>query len=440
MNADPARREALSVVMRYRAGNMLREEPTSGLARELVYGVLRHRRTVDAVIAPFIHQRLTTLSPVLRVALELGVWQFLFDSETPRPLVVASTVALAGESAKRRGFLNAVLRRIGDSMTPIVIDESGRRARDVIVTGPQSGVKFNEPFLPDPDADLAGYLATQYSVTTWFASQLIASRPQDIDAILLACQHALPLTLRPNLTKGTQESARAAVVAAGGTLGKDLETVFEARFDGDISKFRPLVEGVVSVQDFVAASVAPFVGPKDGERIMDLCAGVGGKAVHLAELAPKATVLAGDVSEVRLAKLRSNAKRLGLANLTTMSLGIDGKRLPQEPFDRVLVDAPCSNSGVLMKRVEARDRLTEETVDEVIAVQEEVLRRGAKLVKPGGVLVYSTCSILHEENRGAVDAFLLESGESWKLDDERMVWPHESGRDGGYMARLIRQS
>ncbi len=440
MNADPARREALSVLTRYRVGNMLREEPTSGLARELVYGVLRHRRTVDAVIAPFIHQRLTTLQPALRVSLELGVWQFLFDAETPRPLVVASTVALAGASAKRRGFLNAVLRRIGDAMTPVAISDAVTRARDTIVTASNSGMKMAEPMLPDPNTDLPGYLAVQYSVTPWFAAHLVAARPHDVDSVLLACQRALPLTFRPNLTKGTPESIRAAVVAAGGVMGNDLGTVFEARFDGDIAKFRPLAEGLVSIQDFVAASVAPFVGPLAGERILDLCAGVGGKTVHLAELAPTAKVFAGDVSEVRLAKLRSNAKRLGLANVTTVSLGAAGKRLPEGPFDRVLVDAPCSNSGVLMKRIEARDRLTEETVDEVMTVQEEILRRGASLVKPHGTLVYSTCSILTEENRGIVDAFLLANENAWKLDEERMVWPHESGRDGGYMARLVRQA
>jgi 16S rRNA (cytosine967-C5)-methyltransferase len=217
-------------------------------------------------------------------------------------------------------------------------------------------------------------------------------------------------------------------------------TVFEIAFEGDVGKFAPIRDGVVSVQDVVSASVAPFVDPKSGERIFDLCAGVGGKTMHLAELAPEAAIVAGDISEVRLATLRENAKRLGLTNVTTASLGLEGTRIPEGPFDRVLVDAPCSNSGVLMKRVEARDRLNEESIDEVVTLQETILKRAATCVKPGGVLVYATCSILREENLGTVDAFLLDHPGMFELVEDRTWWPHETGRDGGYVARLVRKS
>ena len=440
MKADPARREAHSRLLRYRPGSKLREEPTAGLARELVYGVLRHRRTLDAVIAPFVRQRLHTLEPELRAALEMAVWQFLFDAGTPRPLVVASTVELAGKSMKRRGFLNAVLRKMGTALTPVDASVVAARPRDVIPTSLEGGQRVEGLVMPDPAEDLPGWLSLAYSVTPWFAALLVAERPNDAETVLRALNTSLPIAVRHNAAKGTAESARAAVVAAKGTITRDLGPVFEIAFDGDVGKFAPIREGIVSVQDFVAASVAPFVDPKSGDRIFDLCAGVGGKTVHLAELAPEASIVAGDISEVRLATLRENAKRLGLVNVTTASLGLEGTRMPEGVFDRVLVDAPCSNSGVLMKRIEARDRLNEEAVDEVVTLQEAILKRAAACVKPGGVLVYATCSILKEENRGTVDAFLLDHPGAFELVEDKTFWPHETGRDGGYMARLVRKS
>lgn len=440
MKADPARREAHSRLLRYRPGSKLREEPGAGLARELVYGVLRHRRTLDAVIAPFVRQRLATLEPELRTALEMAVWQFLFDTETPRPLVVASTVELAGKSRKRRGFLNAVLRTMAAALTPVDLGAAPDRARDIVPTSATVGCKVEGLVMPDPTEDLPGWLAVAYGVTPWFAAHVVAERPNDAEAVLRALNTSLPIAVRPTATKGTPEAARAAVVAANGCVTRDLGTVFEIAFEGDVGKFAPIRDGVVSVQDVVSASVAPFVDPKSGERIFDLCAGVGGKTMHLAELAPEAAIVAGDISEVRLATLRENAKRLGLTNVTTASLGLEGTRIPEGPFDRVLVDAPCSNSGVLMKRVEARDRLNEESIDEVVTLQETILKRAATCVKPGGVLVYATCSILREENRGTVDAFLLDHPGMFELVEDRTWWPHETGRDGGYVARLVRKS
>ena len=172
----------------------------------------------------------------------------------------------------------------------------------------------------------------------------------------------------------------------------------------------PFAEGLVTVQDVVASEVAPFVAPEPGERILDLCAGVGGKAIHLAEIAAGgAEIVAADVSAARLAKLAENLARLRtpgvrIAPLDTTDLATLG------PFDRVLVDAPCSNSGVLMKRVAARFRLTQEAVLALARTELALLNRGAALLRPGGTLVYATCSILPQENSAVVTRFMEEHG------------------------------
>lgn len=438
MRADPAREDALGQLLRMPLGAVERDErggPASARARELFVGVRRHLVTLDAVLDRYVPNALARVEPRLLEALRIGAFQLLYEPEVPRPLVVASTVALAGPSARRRGFLNAVLRRAAAEILSEPV-ESHARSRTTIITGRRSVARFPEPVLPDFETDLAGYLGAQYSQTRWLVEALMRDVGDEIDALLLALMAPLPIAVRVNGLRTGQKEAERALEDAGATILRRFGPVLEMRFEGPLTALGPFRDGLVTVQDLVASEVAPVVDPQPGERILDLCAGTGGKTTHLAELAGgKASILATDNNERQLAKLEENLARLRTPGVTPLRF-VTGALDNLTPFDRALVDAPCSNSGVLMKRVAARWRQNPDATLALGRVQLELLELAASVVRAGGVLVYSTCSILREENETVVSRFLERRPGAFVLESSRTSYPHRTGRDGGFVARL----
>ena len=248
----------------------------------------------------------------------------------------------------------------------------------------------------------------------------------------------MPVSLRP-VAGVSLDELRRRVEAAGATVIGARGGVIEIRSSGPMSGLAPLTDGSSVVQDMVAAEVAPFVDPQPGERVLDLCAPPGGKTVHLAELMNgEGEVVAAHLGQAHTARLRENVARLGHDGIVTLhDLGERGAAMPEGLFDRVLVDAPCSNTGVLMKRVDARFRVNEDELRRLEALQRELLIRAADLVRPGGVLVYATCSIIPGENH-LLTRQLIEARGTFRIDEERLRYPHRTGRDGGYMARMVR--
>ena len=189
----------------------------------------------------------------------------------------------------------------------------------------------------------------------------------------------------------------------------------------------------VVVQDAVAAAVAPFTGPARGARVLDYCAAPGGKTTHLADLVgPEGSVTACDIDAGRLQLVAQNAERLGLGNIACKHLPAD----LDDDFDAVLVDAPCSNSGVLARRPEVRWRVRRKHLPGLAERQLHILRLASAHVAPAGVLVYSTCSLEPAENRGVVEAFTAAA--SFELEQERTIYPDEGCGDGGFHVRLRR--
>ncbi len=444
MTADTTRLAALRSLVRNKPGRSDREAADRTAldhnARELVGGVRRHMATIDAVVQPFVHQPLDRIEAELREALRIGVWGLLFDRRTPPPLTVAAAVELAGPTKRRRGFLNAVLRKIAGELRFEPMPSEPIRARDTIIVDATTVARLPTPVLADPAIDLKAYLAAQYSVPRWFAAMMEPLLGDAVDAFLASCNRAIPLALRVNRLRATPDEAAAALRSAGVDVLRILGDVIEVRFDGQITTCSPFRDGLVTVQDLVASEVAPFVGAAEGERILDLCAGVGGKSLHLAEVsAGKATVVAADTSAVQLARLQENVTRLRTPNVTILQLDAGPGTELVGPFDRVLVDAPCSNSGVLMKRIEARWRLDPETVAKLGELQLDLLKRAAPLVKPGGILVYSTCSVLRQENEAVVRRFVTAYPD-FTVEATQLRFPHVTTRDGGFMARLVKKA
>jgi 16S rRNA (cytosine967-C5)-methyltransferase len=196
-------------------------------------------------------------------------------------------------------------------------------------------------------------------------------------------------------------------------------------------------QGWFTIQDESAMAAARLLNPAPGTRVWDMCAAPGGKTTHLAEIMQnQGTLLASDIEFRRIMNVEQTRDRLGLNMISTRTIAPDGRNLPDGPFDAILVDAPCSNSGVLGKRPEARHRVTAENVTELAELQARLLRSGLDRLAPGGRLVYSTCSIEPEENHAVVQSVLADRSDV-ELREEQEHIPGEPA-DGGYQALLTR--
>jgi 16S rRNA (cytosine967-C5)-methyltransferase len=210
----------------------------------------------------------------------------------------------------------------------------------------------------------------------------------------------------------------------------------------NVFKTQAFKNGFFEVQDASSQLVAPFLQVEPGMRVVDTCAGAGGKSLHLAALMEnKGQIIALDIYGNKLKELKRRAKRAGAHNIETRTIENNKviKKLHQKA-DRVLIDAPCSGLGVLSRNPDTKWKLQPEFLDEIKSVQREILNNYSKIVKSGGKLVYATCSILPSENQQQVEFFLnSEAGKDFTLEDQKIILSYESGYDGFYMARLIKK-
>ena len=258
---------------------------------------------------------------------------------------------------------------------------------------------------------------------------------------LTAQNEQAKVILRVNTLKTTKEKLRSIL------MDHNIETEFlKNQPDALVLKERANVfiipafkEGLFEVQDASSQLVAYFLDVKPGMRVVDTCAGAGGKTLHLASLMEnKGQLIAMDIYESKLKQLKIRAKRNGVFNAEFRVIDTTKviKRL-HEKADRVLIDAPCSGLGVLKRNPDSKWKLQPEFIENIKKVQEEVLHNYSKIVKPGGKLVYATCSILPSENQEQVKKFLKsEEGKKFKLIKDQNIFAHQSGFDGFYMALM----
>ena len=333
------------------------------LLTTLVYGVTRWRRELDWLIDRCAQR----VQPEIREHLRIALFQIRHLDKIPRHAAVNEAVELAkGVSRKSAGFVNAVLRKAADLALP---DSLGVRASH-------------------PD----------WLIERWRRR----FKPGELQAILEADNAILPVTVRPNPLR------------AKGPVELEGDPAADPRFEA----------GEYTVQDETSMKVAPLLDPKPHERVLDLCAAPGGKTTHLAELmGGKGRVVAVDLPD-RIGLVAQSAKRLGLENIECVAG--DGATIAfKEPFDAILVDAPCSNTGVLARRPDVRWRLREKEIEGAVAIQRRLLENAARLLAPAGRIVYSTCSLEPEENRVDLPGF--------RAVKEELTHP-TAARSGGYMA------
>ncbi len=263
------------------------------------------------------------------------------------------------------------------------------------------------------------------------------------DAELAALNQPAPVVLRTNTLKTTREALAQALQAEGfpssPLAGYPDALVLAER--GNVFATKAFAEGWFEVQDASSQLVAPLVGAEPGMRVIDCCAGAGGKTLHLAALMQnKGQLVAMDIYGNKLLELKRRARRAGAFNIETRALDNPKvlKRM-QGTADRVLIDAPCTGLGVLRRNPDAKWKLQPEFVQTVCDTQADLLQRYSKLLKPGGKLVYATCSILPQENNRQIAQFMAsEAGSQFRLLEERPIYASVSGHDGFYLALLER--
>ncbi len=445
LNARAAAAKFLSMPMENRLGAGRRkmadqvEAKDRALFHELVAGTTRREVTIDSILAAFSNAPIKRIERKLRNILRLAIYQLVFLDGVPAHAAVSESLKLI-PSKRARGFANGILRQI-DRESSIVhgAPEGEQRLRSLNIK-PNSWFVTERPFLPDPDQDPLIYLAIAHGFSPSATKILVKALGDEVAEKVLALANGRPqVALRFCGSKDQQAKARALVAEAG----IDLETIPGNR--GDICGLGHGVdpvsivgfkEGQLTVQGPFAASVAPLLAPAAGERILDFCAPPGGKTIHLAELAPEAEIVAYAHDSQGNERLLSTLARCPRENITvaTKQRSFWGG----EPFDAYLVDVPCSNTGVLSRRPEARHRLDKETLASLAKLQRTMLDRVlSKALEHTGKsrLVYSTCSILPAENEDIVRAATRGQGRL-RVVEERHALPEGLWQDGGYAALI----
>jgi 16S rRNA (cytosine967-C5)-methyltransferase len=433
----------------------LQRQPLSGqdraLATELAYGAIRQRRLLDDWLDQLGKVPAERQPPKLRWLLHLGLYQLLASDRVPASAAVSTSVELAkrGGLARLAPVVNGLLR-------------SFLRQRE-------AGMGLELP------ADPALALARRQSLPDWLAQALLEwlGGPK-AEAFAVACNQPPSLDLRCNPLRGSREQLladlRAAGVAAEPLAGLPQGLVLLGR-SGDLRQLPGYAEGRWCVQDRSAQRIAPLLDPQPGERILDACAAPGGKSTHIAELmGDVGEVVALDRSAARLQRVGRNLERLGLGCIQTRvgdATNLGGRPAPTEAhdeplqsespsqtmavqpgsgggddawwqggFNRILVDAPCSGLGTLARHADARWRIEPAAIDELVLLQRQLLEGLAPLLRPGGRLVYATCTVHPRENDELIAAFLAAHPD-WRLLESWQLWPGQgAGGDGFFAAAL----
>ena len=434
----------------------------SALAAELVWGVMRHRLTLQTVLRPLAGRAWERLSSRLRCILLVAAYQMIYLSGVPDFAAVSEAVEQGKREGGRRtaGFVNAVLRSLQRRLVQRDAPGPPPELRSCVPTGPGRYARFDTPVLPDPATDPVAFLSASTS-----HPEVLVRRwrdrygPERLEQILRAGAGRPPPVLRANRLK-TSEAALASRLRSEGF---DAEAVFDPphRADrgvgpggvvvskpasvGPLLKTAAFEEGLFQPQDIAAMWPVWLIDPQPGSVGLDLCAGLGTKSTQAAELmGDRGLVIATDIDSARLPSIDRNAARLGITCVRTVPMDRLAGVLAEQPhLDWILIDAPCSNTGVLGRRPEARYRFKPRLLDQLRRVQDELLDRAASLARPETRLCYSTCSLEPEENEAAVEEFRCRHPQ-WRISERRLTLPRSGERpaewrDGGFATILVRE-
>jgi 16S rRNA (cytosine967-C5)-methyltransferase len=394
------------------------------LCQELVYGVCRQQALLDWLITR--KSRQPNPSPALTALLRLGIYQLFWLDRVPDHAVVHESVELTRlfGVGTQSGYVNAILRAYSRERTEtgVLIDR----------------LKSTQPHLG-------------YSHPEWLCARWIQRWGRESTRQLLEWNNAAPSTFA-RVNQLRTDPGRLLLQWREENVSYDFirhdwipeNHMFELKGHPSLQQMPSFIQGGFYVQDPSTLLATFTLDPQPGEAILDLCAAPGGKTTHIAQLtANQSHILACDLDPDRIALLRQNCTRLGVTSVATHLLPMDLQGESSVPipglgkarFNRVLIDAPCSNTGVMRRRVDLRWRIRLDEIQRLSRLQAALLRRGATALEPGGILVYSTCSLEPEENENLIRDFLIENP-GFRLELERALTPFTDKVDGSYVARL----
>ena len=401
------------------------------LATRLCFGVLQNRILLDFYLSHFSNIPLRRMEGRVVETLRLGAYQLLFLDKIPHSAAVNSSVELTRKHCKNpraAGMVNGILRNL-------------ERSLDSLPTIPQT--------------DPVSYLSTLYSHPEWLVKEFLTALGSEETTRLLAADNGpAPITGMINITKTTAETLAASLEAEGVTVQPHpwLENCLILSKTGSLERLAAFREGLFYIQDPASRLAVLALDPRPGMRVLDCCAAPGGKSFGAAiQMEGRGEVVSCDLHPHKKKLIQAGADRLGLANITPMTA--DGKILrPQweNSFDRVLVDAPCSGLGVIRKKPDIRYK-DPAPLAGLPQVQRAILDNAARYVRPGGVLVYSTCTLLHRENEDVVRSFLSDHrdyrAEGFRLPGHvgnaeagmLTLWPHRQGTDGFFICKMRKE-
>ncbi|MCA8992073.1 MAG: methyltransferase domain-containing protein [Planctomycetaceae bacterium] len=418
------------------------------LATDLACSTIRRQATLDTVLSAYCSRPLGELDPGVHLILRMGINQILFFDRIPSHAAVNESVQLCRQKGKpaATSMVNGILRSILREVESAPMLSSFADADEFTIPRSSPGketqadsIRFERAVLPHPKTNPAGYLSAAVSLPEWLVARWLDSISPD-EILRMGGWFDTPgiVGLRVNPLRSGRDKVATALTEAGIDWEHgELAEAFRLNETLAVDSVEGFAEGWFSVQDETAMQVVDRLSPKPGERILDLCAAPGGKTMHIAErMQDNGTVVACDVVPERLALVKQSAMRLGLKCVETVVIGREGQKIPNGPYDAILVDVPCSNTGVLGKRPEVRWRLTPESLHELVALQHQLLLKATELVRPGGRILYSTCSIERAENREVVDA-IISGRDELTVEEEHLSLPGQPV-DGGYWACIRR--
>ena len=428
------RRAALHVLAQVRAGRPLDaaldgalkslDEADRRLAHEMAAGVLRRQTALDARLAPLVTRDWAKVPPRLQDLLRLGAYQLVALDRVPPHAAVDTSVSLAREEGGPRagGFVNAVLRRLGSDPEPAPGAEAA-----------------------DPAGSDAAALAQRHSHPLWLVERWLQRFGPDETQALLEWNDRRPRLVLQPAREGQADLERrwlaAGIVTEPAPFGAGIMT--DRRRPEELPGF---AEGAFVVQDPAQALLAWYADLPPGVTLYDAAASPGGKTIALGREAR--LVVAGDVNRLRVSRLAHNLRRAGSGR--EHAVVADAHRPPVRPVGAVLLDAPCLGSGTFARHPDARSRVTPEALERLQGLQAELLERTSEAVAPGGLFIYSTCSLEPEENERQVERFLARHPEFWREPSETFppalmsengdltIVPQRHEMDGAYAARLRR--
>jgi len=371
------------------------------LVQELAYGTLRHWGTLEALVGRLAAKPFS--DPALPCLVAVALYQ-IEHTRAPRFAIVDHAVNAAAQIARpaAKSIVNALLRRY---------------LRERVALG--------EAIRADPVA--------RYSFPGWWVRRLQREYPQTWEAILAAGNERPPLALRINRRRTTREGLLASFAASGIAASAAGDAGLIVDVPRPVPQLPGYADGSFSVQDLGAQLAAPLLDVRDGMRVLDACAAPGGKATHLRELAD-VDLVALDVDEGRLARVRENLARLRLDGRGVSVVAGDAAEpatwWDSRPFDRILVDVPCTASGVVRRHPDAKWLRRESDIAGFARQQERLLAALWRCLAPGGCLLYTTCSVFREENDDQIDRFLERHADALR---EILTFPADVARQGGQL-------